>query len=911
LADNAATAAPRARPGWHAVNAVTEEREFPDPVPPRAADPNAPRVRTLLICDLADSTALVERLGDGPAAELIRRHDRVARDLLQRFRGREIDKTDGFLALFERPVEAVGFALHYQRALRQLGQDAKQVLRARVGIHVGEVVLWENTRAEIDSGAKPVEVEGLAKPVVARLMALALPGQVLLSGVAFTLAQRAEKELEARAPLRWLTHGRYHFKGVPAPMLVHEVGESDLAPLHAPPSGPKAQRDVPLWRRPGVLALEAIALLAAIAIPSWLSLRAPPAIAFGERDWVVMGELRNLTGETLLDDSLATAFRISLEQSRHVNVLPDLKLRDALARMQRPADTAIDRAVASEIALREGARAVILPTVAEVGGRVRVSAEVVDPHTQTTVYAESADGVGAVSALDSIDTVTQELRARLGEALAAIEQDSSPLPQVTSANLDALRAYALGYNAYLKADFTEALALYRQALALDAGFAQAKVGIARVHLAGSDTALARRHLEQALVDRERLPPREILYVEALRSVLEYRADYLDRWRSLIAVYPDFFPSYYNFALFARHAENRYEEPIAVARRGLDTRNPAFGVLHYLIGTLELGRDDLGAATTHLERARIVGGDASRRVWIGLHAARRDFAAAQAAVGELKASGLASNEVSRHLTIAAFEADRSGPAIGIRTLAAAAAEAQQAGPLFARVLAGAELGLLELDPDAGFAARLEAFIEQEADAGAAGDVSERPHAAFALAWASGVAHRWGRSAAADRAAATAGRLMEGLHYPVVDQLLAVAAVQRALRAGDLAGARAALPDTAVESVLLETLQVEIELLRAEGRRAEALRAAGALEGRRGRAYAEFGSNYLLLPRNVAQTTLVLLTAAELAAADGQRDAAASHLARFEERWETGKQGAHLQARIAQLRRQLAPSDPRPP
>ena len=74
-----------------------------------------------------------------------------------------------------------------------------------------------------------------------------------------------------------------------------------------------------------------------------------------DRDWVVVGDLRNLTSEPTLDDSLETAFRISLEQSRYVNVLPDLKLRDSLARMQRPPGTEVDRAVASEIALREGA----------------------------------------------------------------------------------------------------------------------------------------------------------------------------------------------------------------------------------------------------------------------------------------------------------------------------------------------------------------------------------------------------------------------------------------------------------------------------------------------------------------------------------------------------------------------------
>src|SRR5690606_5173431 len=129
---------------------VTEARDHPEPTPARApASEPAPRVRTLLVCDLADSTALVERLGDAASAELIRRHDRIARDLIVQHRGREIDKTDGFLVLFDRPVEAVGFALAYQRALRDLSAEARQSLRARVGVHVGEVVVWENPAADV------------------------------------------------------------------------------------------------------------------------------------------------------------------------------------------------------------------------------------------------------------------------------------------------------------------------------------------------------------------------------------------------------------------------------------------------------------------------------------------------------------------------------------------------------------------------------------------------------------------------------------------------------------------------------------------------------------------------------------------------------------------------------------------
>ena len=311
---------------------------------------------------------------------------------------------------------------------------------------------WRNSEVAVSLGAKPLEVEGLAKPFAARLMTLARPGQILLSAVAEPLAHRAARELGERGEqLLWKSYGRWCFKGIPEAQEIYEVGEAGVAPLRAPKSTAKSWRDIPFWRRPAALGAELL-LVAGLATGTWFLTRPQPAIAFGERDWVVVGDLRNLTGDKLLDDSLQQAFRISLEQSRFVNVLSDLKSRDTLALMQRKPGTALDRAIASEIALRDGARAVILPTVSEVGGRVRVSAEVIDPHTQTTVYAESADGSGAASTLDSIDTVTAALRGKLGEALESVEKDSAPLPQVATGNLDALRAYALGQKAYGETD---------------------------------------------------------------------------------------------------------------------------------------------------------------------------------------------------------------------------------------------------------------------------------------------------------------------------------------------------------------------------------------------------------------------------------------------------------------------------
>jgi len=159
----------------------------------------APQMRALLFTDLCDSLILVERIGDTAAAELFQQHDRLVLTLQQQWNGHQIDRSDGLFLLFERAIDALGFALDYQRGLKRLGEERGIVLRARAGLHVGEVLTWENSPEAIRVGAKSLEVEGLAKPMAARLMALARPGQILMSAVAESLTHRASGELGDRA----------------------------------------------------------------------------------------------------------------------------------------------------------------------------------------------------------------------------------------------------------------------------------------------------------------------------------------------------------------------------------------------------------------------------------------------------------------------------------------------------------------------------------------------------------------------------------------------------------------------------------------------------------------------------------------------------------------------------------------
>jgi serine/threonine-protein kinase len=200
-------------------------------------------VRTLLICDLVASTRLVERIGDSAAAELLTRHDRLARELLRAHDGREIDKSDGFLFLFERPIEAVRFALAYQQQVASLVASAQAPLSGRVGIHLGEVILRENPPEAVRRGAKLLEVEGLAKAIAARVMSLAAGGRILLTRAAFDVARRSTvgEEIGERG-LRWLAHGRYRFAGVDEPLEVFEVAPVGGGELLPPADSEKCQR---------------------------------------------------------------------------------------------------------------------------------------------------------------------------------------------------------------------------------------------------------------------------------------------------------------------------------------------------------------------------------------------------------------------------------------------------------------------------------------------------------------------------------------------------------------------------------------------------------------------------------------------------------------------------------------------
>lgn len=867
---------------------------------------NPPLLRTLVVCDIADSTALVERLGDPQAAQLVRKHDRLARALLEQHGGREIDKTDGFLLLFERPIHAVAFALDYQRGLKHLSAAEGVVVRARVGIHMGDVVVWENSPEDVARGAKPTEIEGLAKPMAARLAQLAQPRQILLTGAAASIAHRAHAELgDCTAHVRWRALGRYLFKGLPEAVEVHEVGEESVATFRAPRGSRTAKRILPWWRRPAVLAAEAAMLALAVGVTAWMSTRSEPALAFAARDWVVVGDLQNLTGNSTFDQSVETALRISLEQSRYVNVLPELKVQETLQRMERdPAKTVVDRGVGSEIAMRDGARALVLPTLAEINGKLRVTAEVIDPKSQATVYSLSAEGMGPDAVLPALDKVGQELRGRLGETLASVTKESFPLERVATSNLDALRAYSLGERARVVGDAGNALDFFKEATNLDDQFALAHIAIATILFDANQESAAKNELNLAVRSKDRLSSRDRLLAEAWLAILSSPREGLKKWKLLAEMYPDYFAAQGNYGYFTWIYANRFDEAISAMQRAASTHNAHRVTSDFMLGVFALGQERYGEAEKQFSIAES-GGWRRTEFIAPVFAAQRKFAEANLAIERAKPAGIASDDLDTYVIRIAVALDQGLWADAQERLRSAKATAAELGKSQIQRFDEIDASLTALACAQGTPSRetphREKFSPPEKWQSEESDGSS--DVAFNHLWRAYLEARCGDPAHAERILGRMDGSVPDAGYPVLLNMRAVARAEIERARGRADNALKILQATIDGSELYVTHVALMDAYASKGDLPSSIREARWLASHRGRAYAEYNKGWALTPFNVAQSDLALLREAELDFALGQRQDSQKILSAFTRVWPNSKQFPEVARRMQTLQEKL--------
>jgi len=153
---------------------------------------------TVLFTDIVDSTALAASVGDRQWRSMLDVHDRVVREQLDRFRGREVNTTgDGFIAAFDGPARGIRCAQAILDATARVG------IKLRAGLHTGEC----EVRGD--------DLSGLAVHIAARVGALASPGETLVSGTV--------KDLVVGSGIEFLERGEHELKGVPGTWQLYAV----------------------------------------------------------------------------------------------------------------------------------------------------------------------------------------------------------------------------------------------------------------------------------------------------------------------------------------------------------------------------------------------------------------------------------------------------------------------------------------------------------------------------------------------------------------------------------------------------------------------------------------------------------------------------------------------------------------
>jgi putative peptide modification system cyclase len=651
-----------------------------------------------------------------------------------------------------------------------------------------------------------------------------------------------------------------------------------------------------------VLAAELLVFLGVAGFFAWTALRSPPALAFQQRDWVVVGDLSNFTGDTRLDDSLETALRISLEQSRYVNVVPDLKVRTVLQRMGRGPGAVVDRAVGSEIALREGARALLLPSVAEVGGKLRVSLELVDPANQTTVFADSEEGRGVDSALASLDTLNGHLREKLGESSGDIEASGKPLAEITTPSLEALRLYTLARDQSARQyKLAESMRLIQLALQADPEFTMAYTARARLKLANGDYPGAKQDFLTANRFRERLSAREAMVLDCGLAEFGPVQARIDAWRTLVRVYPDFYGGYFQLAMNQSLYQQKYEQALQDLKPALVAQFQGLPSALYLSGMLHLANERYAEANSAFERAEGLGGHDPIRFHADAYAVRREFERARQLLSIRGPTGANGTDFADRLPEVTYAVDRGEWDKALSAAEHLSKEAAAQAPLQSRTYRATWLGLRSYRPDPALLADLRLLVADEAARAVIPDHPEAVSSSFAALFGATLLARSSDVATAQATVDSLEARASALGYPAVDDMLAIARAELALQAKSTPRALALLRARLGGGELAMVHSMLLRTYRQDQAYADALREAEWLASRRGRAYVEWSSDFLLQPMNVLESDLALLESAEIASAAGDPGLARRQLEKFLSAWK--QPPAPFARRVESLRTSL--------
>src|SRR5215470_6197878 len=185
-----------------------------DPTPP---EPPVRRLAAILAADISGYSRLMGIDEEGTHARVKRQRRELIEPTIAEHHGKLVKYTgDGFLAMFDSPVEAVRSAIVIQQSMvgRNASLPKQQWILYRIGVHLGDVIV------------EPDDIYGEGVNIAARLESIAEPGHLFISGGVY-------EQIKNKLVCGYQSLGDRHVKNITDPLNVYRVLPDPAALLRA------------------------------------------------------------------------------------------------------------------------------------------------------------------------------------------------------------------------------------------------------------------------------------------------------------------------------------------------------------------------------------------------------------------------------------------------------------------------------------------------------------------------------------------------------------------------------------------------------------------------------------------------------------------------------------------------------
>ena len=249
-------------------------------------------------------------------------------------------------------------------------------------------------------------------------------------------------------------------------------------------------------------------------------------------------DFNNETDEEALD-GLSGMLITALEQSQRLSVMTRSRMFDIAKTIGHGSANTIDEALGQRICDAAGVDALVIPTVRRFGDLYSIDLKVMDTRRHKYIFTTKEEGRGLESIPHMLDAIARDIRIDLRETTESVARTAS-VADVTTLDLGAYQSYFEGEALLDRLKFAPAGKAFERAIARDSTFALAYYRLAYTEWWSRQNATqAKRHIDYAIANLERIPMKERYLVRALKVALDdgFEAQ-LSVLKEMRTLYPD-------------------------------------------------------------------------------------------------------------------------------------------------------------------------------------------------------------------------------------------------------------------------------------------------------------------------------------------------------------------------------------